>query len=99
MKANEILQHAMGALSQRGKDNGYDKKEERSAARIAALVNAKTGANNTDVDAWRWLLSLKEARLESQIQNGSDPTDTIIDMVAYAALLGESILERRKQNE
>lgn len=99
MKADEILQAALNAMKERGSQNGYDHKEERSAGKIARMMNAKTGDNNTDVDAWRWLLTLKEARLENQIQNGSDPTDTVIDLVAYAALMGEAILAGRKTNE
>lgn len=41
MKANEILEAVSVTITQRGAQNGYDKKEERSAAEIARLYNTK----------------------------------------------------------
>lgn len=37
MKAQDILQKAIDTIGQRGQENGYDTKEERSAADVARL--------------------------------------------------------------
>lgn len=89
MKANEILEAVAATITQRGAQNGYDKKEERSAAEIARLFNAKTGYTLSEADAWQFMICLKEVRLRRQLGNGSDPTDTLIDLVSYQALLAE----------
>lgn len=89
MKAHDFLQRSNETMSERGSQNGYDSQEERSAAAIAALFNAKTGHNLSEADAWSFLICLKEVRLRRQLLNGSDPTDTLIDLVSYQALLAE----------
>ncbi len=89
MKAYEFLQRSCETMTERGNQNGYDNQEERSAAAIAALFNAKTGHNLSEADAWSFLICLKEVRLRRQLLNGSDPTDTLIDLVSYQALLAE----------
>lgn len=91
MKAHELLQESAYTLTQRGEQNGYDKKEERSAAEIAALFNMKTGHNITEADAWQFLICLKEARLKRQLANGGDTRDTMIDLISYNALLAERL--------
>lgn len=94
MKANEILEAVAATIIQRGAQNGYDKKEERSAAEIARLFNQKTGGALTEIGAWEFLRCLKEVRLHRQLENGSDPTDTLIDLVGYTILLAECVTER-----
>lgn len=95
MKANEILEAVAATITQRGEQNGYDKKEERSAADIARLFNEKTGHSLTEAGAWEFLRSLKEVRLRRQIINGSDPTDTLIDLIGYTVLLAECLTEKQ----
>ncbi|EOJ7560244.1 DUF6378 domain-containing protein [Escherichia coli] len=101
MKAEEILQLALKTLKTRGNENGYDKKEERTAPKIAAIYNAKKGANLTPLDVWDLLICLKEARLEAILANNSDPTDSLIDLISYNALKAEQILmdKEDKDNE
>lgn len=73
-------------MEQRGKENGYDNaKEERSAKQIAAVFNALTGRDLTEQEAWTFLICLKLVR-----QHRKHQEDNIADLVAYAALLGES---------
>lgn len=93
MKAHVILETVAKTLTQRGTSNGYDKQEERSAAEVVRILNAKYGTSMTDVDVWRMLIALKEARLNRQLANGSDPTDTLIDLIGYTALLAECLTE------
>lgn len=101
MKAEEILQLALKTLKTRGNENGYDKKEERTAPKIAAIYNAKKGTNLTPLDVWDLLICLKEARLEAILANNSDPTDSLIDLISYNALKAEQILmdKEDKDNE
>lgn len=90
-KATDLLRLAAETIEQRGKQNGYDKKEEKSAPKIAAIYNAKKGANLTPLDVWDLMICLKEARLEAILANGKDPTDTLIDLISYSALKAEQI--------
>jgi len=94
MKAHVILETVAKTLTQRGTSNGYDKQEERSAAEVARILNAKYGASMTDVDVWRMLIALKEARLNRQLANSSDPTDTLIDLIGYTVLLAECLTKK-----
>lgn len=94
MKAQDIIKTVADTLQQRGVENGYDSGEERSAAAIAELFNAKTGHNLSEADAWSFLICLKEVRLRRQLLNGSNPTDTLIDLVSYQALLAECESQR-----
>lgn len=96
-KATDLLRLAAETIEQRGKQNGYDKKEEKSAPKIAAIYNAKKGENLTPLDVWDLLICLKEARLEAILSNKSDPTDTLIDLISYNALKAEQILTERKE--
>lgn len=95
MKANEILEAVATTITQRGAQNGYDKKEERSAAEVARLFNAKHGHKLGEADVWEILRCLKEARLHRQRENGSDPTDTLVDLIGYTVLLAECLTEKK----
>ncbi len=98
-KAADLLRLAAETIEQRGKQNGYDKKEEKSAPKIATIYNAKKGANLTPLDVWDLLICLKEARLEAILSNNSDPTDTLIDLISYNALKAEQILTEREEEQ
>lgn len=98
MKANEILEAVAATITQRGAQNGYDKKEERSAAEIARLYNIKRVRKYEaigEVEVWEMLRCLKEVRLHRQLENGSDPTDTLIDLIGYTVLLAECLTEKQ----
>ncbi len=95
MKANKILEAVAATITQRGAQNGYDKKEERSAAEVARLFNAKHGLRLDEADVWEILRCLKEVRLHRQLENGSDPTDTLIDLIGYTVLLAECLTEKQ----
>lgn len=94
MKAQDALQAAIATLELRGKQNGYDSAQERSAADIAALFNWHTDKVLSEEDAWRFMICLKEVRLKRQRENGGDITDTLIDLLSYTALLAECITEK-----
>ncbi|UNY42370.1 hypothetical protein [Escherichia phage vB_EcoS_Zar3M] len=88
MKAYEYCKNAATTMEQRGKENGYDNaKEERSAKQIAAVFNALTGRDLTEQEAWTFLICLKLVR-----QHRKHQEDNIVDLVAYASLLGESYM-------
>lgn len=88
MKAYEYCKNAAATMEQRGKENGYDgAKEERSAKQIAAVFNALTGRDLTEQEAWVFMICLKLVR-----QHRKHQEDNIVDLVAYAALLGESYM-------
>lgn len=93
--AADLLRLAAETIEQRGKQNGYDRKEEKSAPKIATIYNAKKCANLTPLDVWDLLICLKEARLEAILANGSDPADTLVDLISYSALKAEQILNDR----
>ncbi|WP_267208934.1 DUF6378 domain-containing protein [Escherichia coli] len=95
--AADLLRIAAETIEQRGAQNGYDRKQEKSAPKIATIYNAKKGANLTTLDVWDLLICLKEARLEAILVNGSDPTDTLVDLISYSALKAEQILNDRDE--
>lgn len=95
--AADLLRLAAETIEQRGKQNGYDRKEEKSAPKIATIYNAKKGASLTPLDVWDLLICLKEARLEAILVNESDPTDTLVDLISYSALKAEQILNDREE--
>ncbi|HGX9053614.1 TPA: DUF6378 domain-containing protein [Escherichia coli] len=97
--AADLLRLAAETIEQRGEQNGYDRKQEKSAPKIATIYNAKKGTNLTPLDVWDLLICLKEARLEAILSNGSDPLDTLIDLVAYNALKAEQILADREEEQ
>ena len=98
-KATDLLRLAAETIEQRGKQNGYDKKEEKSAPKIATIYNAKKGEDLTPLDVWDLLICLKEARLEAILSNGTDPTDTLVDLISYNALKAEQILTDREKEQ
>lgn len=98
-KATDLLRLAAETIEQRGKQNGYDKKEEKSAPKIATIYNAKKGTNLTTLDVWDLMICLKEARLGAILSNGSDPLDTLVDLIAYNALKAEQILTEREEEQ
>lgn len=87
----DILTAVRDTLDSRGKTNGYDKAQERSAKAVATLFTAKTGKALTEADVWQVLVCLKEVRLRQQIANAADYTDTLVDLVSYNALLAECL--------
>ena len=88
MKAYEYCKNAATTMEQRGRENGYgNEKEERIAKQIAAVFNALTGRDLTEQDAWTFLICPKLVR-----QHRKHREDNIVDLVAYAALLGESYM-------
>lgn len=97
--AADLLRIAAETIEQRGKQNGYDRKEEKSAPKIATIYNAKKGTNLTPLDVWDLMICLKEARLEAILANGSDPTDTLVDLISYSALKAEQILTEREKEQ
>lgn len=97
--AADLLRLAAETIEQRGKQNGYDRKQEKTAPKIATIYNAKKGANLTPLDVWDLLICLKEARLEAILANGSDPTDTLVDLISYSALKAEQILNDRENEQ
>lgn len=97
--AADLLRLAAETIEQRGKQNGYDRKQEKSAPKIATIYNAKKGANLTPLDVWDLMICLKEARLEAILVNGSDPTDTLIDLISYSALKAEQVLTEREKEQ
>lgn len=94
MKAHVILETVAKTLTQRGTSSGYDKQEERSAAEIARVIEVKTGMPMSEAGVWEVMIALKEVRLKRQLSNGSDPTDSLIDLIGYTALLAECLTER-----
>ena len=95
-KAAELLRLAAETIEARGEQNGYDRKEEKSAPKIATIYNAKKGTNLTPLDVWDLMICLKEARLGAILANGTNPLDSLIDLIAYNALKAEQILADRE---
>lgn len=95
MKAHEIIEAVGATLTQRGQQNGYDQAEERSAAEVARIYQSKyPDTNVNEQQVWQMMICLKEVRLRRQLANGSDPTDTLIDLVGYTILLAECLTEK-----
>lgn len=83
MDAGLIIQHAGAAMRSRAAER--DQAAERSMARTVAIYNAMTGASMSELDGWRFMLSLKLARSA----HGACRLDDYVDLAAYAALAGE----------
>jgi hypothetical protein len=88
---HEILEEAVQVLKQRGVD--YDGKGYqgggRSMAQTIAIFKAFTGIELSELDGWRFLISLKLARSTT----GKPKRDTYIDLAGYAGLAGETALQ------
>lgn len=88
MKAQDFIAKANETLRQRGKENGYDSGDERSQNDIAALYNALTGQNISAADVCALMVCLKLVRNRRKHQD-----DSIVDLIGYAALWGETLSE------
>jgi hypothetical protein len=87
--APEILADAARIMNQRGKD--YDKPDgERSMARTVMAFNAITGHQMSEADGWLFMALLKQVRLFTSRTKTHE--DSVKDLVAYCALLGESAM-------
>lgn len=87
MKAPDILAKAEGHMRDRAAT--YDKPEgERSMARAVAAFNAIHGASLTVAQGWHFMAVLKQVRL---FTGGGYHADSLEDLVAYCALLGEEM--------
>lgn len=85
MKAGDILNKALGHLSDRAVT--YDKPDgERSMAKTVAAINAIYDLGMTEVQGWHFMELLKMVR-SSQ---GAFKADNFEDGSAYAALAGEA---------
>ncbi len=95
MNALDILNTAAAHMQARAAT--YDKPEgERSMGKAVQAFNAITGRDLTEQEGWTLLAILKFVRF---YQNPSVPhQDSLEDLVAYAALLGECALNG-KRNE
>lgn len=80
-----ILEEVQDTLKERGTQNGYDADKERSAAKIAKVFNSLTGRDLTEQEAWTFMICLKLVRNQNKPRR-----DNIVDLIGYAALLGES---------
>ena len=90
ISAPELLAEAAAIMSQRGKD--YDKPEgERSMARTVMAFNAVTGHKLSEADGWLLMAILKQVRLFTN--RGKTHEDSVNDLIAYSALLGESAMQ------
>jgi len=94
MKAHELLEQTAATLKQRGTENGYDRKEERSMDEIVQLFYARTGEELSPSAGWQFMICLKEVRLKRQLENGGDMADTLIDLISYTALMAECLTEK-----
>lgn len=94
MTANEFLQEAAATLAQRGAQYDPATSSERSTERAATIFNEAFdlgGAGLVASDVWSTLIAVKLARLRTVV----DPTDTLIDIINYFALLGEELTQPR----
>jgi hypothetical protein len=84
------LEEAAETLKQRGVDydgNGYEG-GERSMGKTVEIFRAITGIELSELDGWRFLISLKLARSTS----GKPKRDNYVDLAGYTALAGETAL-------
>ena len=87
--APQLLNKAATLMEQRGQQ--YDKPQgERSMGAAVAAFNAVTGQQMTESHGWLLLALLKMVR---DNQRAAPHHDSLEDLVAYAALYGESRLE------
>ncbi len=93
MKATDILENA--AQHMRDRAATYDKPDgERSMAKAVAAFNAITGQDLTTAEGWEFMAVLKQVRA---FQNPDKPhRDSLEDLAAYSALLGEEMLSAEK---
>jgi hypothetical protein len=90
--APELLQNAAAIMAARGKQ--YDKAEgERSMYATVKAFNAITSIDITESQGWLLMALLKMVR---DNQREAPHVDSLEDLVAYAALYGESRLKYNK---
>lgn len=83
--ADDFLRAAAETMRQRGKE--YDSAGgERSMQGAVSVWNASACGALTEREGWLFMLCLKLARL----QQSPGRTDSLVDLVAYAALYAES---------
>ena len=82
--ANYFIDQSKAILEARAVERDVDK--ERSMVRIVNTFNALTDLNLTVADGWSFMLILKLVRNNTKYQE-----DSIIDLISYAALLGETL--------
>lgn len=88
MNVHTLLEQAAHHLRQRGQQ--YDQPEgERSMGRTVRAFNAVTGHTLTEAEGWLLMALLKMVR---DNQRPTAHRDSCEDLVAYAALYGESRL-------
>ena len=86
MNAHEILERA--AQHMRNRAAIYDKPDgERSIGATVQAFNAITGHNLTEAQGWLFMALLKAVRA---FQRPGYHADSVEDMAAYVALMGEA---------
>ena len=90
MKATEILSKAEEHMLARASQ--YDQEEgERSMLKTVTAFNAITGNCMTEAEGWLFMVTLKQVRLFTNLNQPSK--DSCEDAVAYSALLAECCTE------
>jgi Domain of unknown function (DUF6378) len=90
LDAAQLLQLSADTLTERGKQ--YDSSgatKERSMAAVVKSFNTIYGTNLTEQQGWNFMVLLKMKR-------GADKAhqDSALDMIAYAALAGETVFNK-----
>jgi len=89
LSAPTLLRIAAETLAERSKD--YDNPEgERSMKATVAVFNAVTGHSMTETEGWLFMCALKQVRA---FTGGKLHADSMIDLIAYSALMAESAAE------
>ena len=93
VKAWELCDQANKTMQERGAQyDKDDKQEERSIGKVVQFFNTLKGTNLTEEDGWLFMAILKIVRS----QQGDYSPDSYVDLVAYAALMGEAASNERK---
>ena len=93
VKAWELCDLASKTMQERGAQyDKDDKQEERSIGKVVQFFNTLKGTNLTEEDGWLFMALLKVVRS----QQGEYSPDSYVDLVAYAALMGEAASNERK---
>ena len=93
VKAWELCDQANRTMQERGAQyDKDDKQEERSIGKVVQFFNTLKGTNLTEEDGWLFMAILKMVRS----QQGDYSPDSYLDLVAYAALMGEAASNERK---
>lgn len=93
MKAQDTLKAASEAISSRAA--ARDVEQERSMKRCVAAFNALTGHKLSERDGWLFMVTLKAARATT---TATGIEDDYVDLAAYAALAGETVVEKKSLN-